>query len=77
MLNFVEVFLSPAAQRYLARQAAGSGVVMGLGHAVAGVLYMPVGALQGVMGLALALAVAFLLLLPAAVIGYQALVPDH
>ena len=47
---------------------AAAGVVMGLGSGLAGLLYIGVGALQGVVGLPTAMTGTFLLLLPAAAI---------
>jgi len=53
--------------------AAAAGIVIGVGHALAGLLYVGVGALQGVFGLAATLTGTSLLLLPAAVIAIRAL----
>ncbi|SDG05120.1 MFS transporter, FSR family, fosmidomycin resistance protein [Blastococcus aurantiacus] len=53
--------------------AAAAGIVIGVGHAVAGLLYVGVGALQGAFGLAPTMAVTFTLLIPAAVIATRAL----
>ncbi|MFC0680317.1 MFS transporter [Lysobacter korlensis] len=53
--------------------AAAAGVVIGVAHAAAGLIYIGVGALQGGIGLAPAMAATFALLVPAAVIAYAAL----
>jgi MFS transporter, FSR family, fosmidomycin resistance protein len=53
--------------------AAAAGVLIGVAHAAAGLIYIGVGALQGWIGLAPAMAVIFALLVPAAVIAYAAL----
>lgn len=53
--------------------AAAAGVVLGIGHAVAGLLYVGVGALQGIIGLAPAVTLSFVLLVPAAGIAHRAL----
>ena len=53
--------------------AAAAGVVIGVGHAVAGLLYVGVGALQGVFGLTPIIVLTFLLLVPAAAIAATAL----
>ncbi|WP_433479780.1 hypothetical protein ACQPZP_33300 [Spirillospora sp. CA-142024] len=53
--------------------AATAGIVIGIGNALAGLLYLPVGALQGVLGLAPAMALTFALLIPAAGIAHHSL----
>ena len=53
--------------------AAAAGVVLGVGSAVAGLLYVGVGALQGFIGLAPAMGLVFALLLPAAVVASRVL----
>ena len=53
--------------------AAAAGVVMGVGFAVAGLLYVGVGALQAAIGLAPAMVSTFLLLVPAAALAHRAL----
>jgi MFS transporter, FSR family, fosmidomycin resistance protein len=53
--------------------AAAAGVVIGIGHALAGLLYVGVGALQGVFGLAAVLVLTFVLPVPAAFISAVAL----
>jgi FSR family fosmidomycin resistance protein-like MFS transporter len=53
--------------------ATAAGLVLGVGHGVAGLLYVGIGALQGVIGLAPALALTFVLLVPAAGLAYGAL----
>jgi FSR family fosmidomycin resistance protein-like MFS transporter len=53
--------------------AAAAGVVLGVGSAVAGLLYVAVGALQELFGLAPTMALVFALLVPAAVIASRAL----
>jgi FSR family fosmidomycin resistance protein-like MFS transporter len=53
--------------------AAAAGVVLGVGHAVAGLLYVGIGALQGAIGLAAAMTLTFVLLVPAAGIAHRAL----
>lgn len=53
--------------------AAAAGVVLGIGSAIAGLLYVGVGALQGLIGLAPAMGLVFALLLPAAVIASRVL----
>jgi FSR family fosmidomycin resistance protein-like MFS transporter len=53
--------------------AAAAGIVMGVGTGIAGLLYVAVGALQGVVGLAPAVTVTSLLLIPAAAIAAPAL----
>ena len=55
--------------------AAAAGIVMGVGFAAAGLMYVPIGALQDLVGLAPALTVTFLLLLPGAAIAYRGLSP--
>ncbi len=55
--------------------AAAAGVVMGVGNGVAGLLYVGVGALQDIIGLAPAIALTFILLLPAAFLARAALRP--
>ena len=63
-----------AAQRAVPRNpATAAGVVMGLGFGAAGLMYVPIGALQGMIGLAPAMTLTFLLLLPAAAIATRAL----
>jgi FSR family fosmidomycin resistance protein-like MFS transporter len=63
-----------AAQDYAPQApAAAAGIVIGIGHALAGLLYVGVGALQGVFGLAPTMAVTFAVNLPAAVIAIRAL----
>jgi FSR family fosmidomycin resistance protein-like MFS transporter len=52
---------------------AAAGVVLGVGSAIAGLLYVGVGALQGWIGLAPAMTLVFALLVPAAVIAFRAL----
>ena len=52
--------------------AAAAGVVIGIGHAVAGLLYVTVGALQEAFGLAPVMVLTFVLLLPAAAIAATA-----
>jgi FSR family fosmidomycin resistance protein-like MFS transporter len=53
--------------------AAAAGVVLGVGSAIAGLLYVGVGALQGLIGLAPAMTMIFALLVPAAVIASREL----
>lgn len=53
--------------------AAAAGIVLGVGHALAGLLYVGVGALQGVFGLEPVIAATFMLLLPGALIAHRAL----
>ncbi|MFD0903522.1 MFS transporter [Actinomadura sediminis] len=53
--------------------AATAGIVIGVGNALAGLLYIPVGAAQGVLGLAPSMALTFGLLVPAALIARRAL----
>lgn len=53
--------------------AAAAGVVLGVGHALAGVLYIASGAVQGLIGLVPAMALTFALLVPAALIAARAL----
>ncbi|MDQ3734686.1 MAG: MFS transporter [Actinomycetota bacterium] len=48
--------------------AAAAGVVIGVGHGVAGLLYIGVGALQGLIGLAPSMTITAALLIPAAII---------
>lgn len=57
--------------------AAAAGIVIGVGHALAGLLYVGVGALQGVFGLTPVIAVTFTLLLPGAHLAYRALGPRN
>jgi MFS transporter, FSR family, fosmidomycin resistance protein len=52
---------------------AAAGVVLGVGSAIAGLLYVGVGALQGWVGLAPAMTAVFALLVPAAVVASRAL----
>lgn len=64
-----------AAQNYAPQApAAAAGIVIGIGHAVAGLLYVGLGALQGVFGLAPTMAATFTLLIPASVIAIRPLV---
>jgi FSR family fosmidomycin resistance protein-like MFS transporter len=53
--------------------AAAAGVVIGVGNAIAGLLYIPLGAVQAAVGLTAAVAATFALLIPASVIAYFAL----
>lgn len=53
--------------------AAAAGMVLGVGHAVAGALYVGLGALQGVLGFAPTIAVTITLLVPAAIVAARAL----
>ena len=53
--------------------AAAAGIVIGIGHGLAGLLYVGVGALQNAFGLAPTMAVTFALLIPAALIALHAL----
>ncbi|GAA2116527.1 MFS transporter [Actinomadura alba] len=53
--------------------AAAAGIVIGIGSALAGLLYIAVGAVQGVLGLAPTMAATFALLIPAAAIAHRAL----
>ena len=53
--------------------AAAAGVVMGIGFGIAGLLYVAVGVLQDLIGLAPAMTLSFLLLLPAAVFAARGL----
>lgn len=53
--------------------AAAAGIVIGIGHALAGLLYVGVGALQSAFGLAPTMAATFALLIPAALIALRAL----
>lgn len=53
--------------------AAAAGIVIGVGNAAAGLLYIAVGALQGLIGLAPAMALTFALLAPAALLARTAL----
>ena len=53
--------------------AAAAGVVMGFGSAMAGLLYIGVGALQGAIGLQPAMTVTYFLLLPAAAVAARGL----
>ncbi len=63
-----------AAQNYAPQApAAAAGIVIGIGHALAGLLYVGLGALQGVFGLAPTMAATFALLVPAAGIAIRAL----
>jgi FSR family fosmidomycin resistance protein-like MFS transporter len=52
--------------------AAAAGVVIGLGSAIAGLLYMPLGAVQAALGLTPTMVATFALLIPAAAIAYRA-----
>jgi FSR family fosmidomycin resistance protein-like MFS transporter len=56
-----------------ANPAAAAGVVLGVGSAIAGLLYVGVGVLQGLIGLAPAMTLIFTLLVPAAVIASREL----
>jgi FSR family fosmidomycin resistance protein-like MFS transporter len=63
-----------AAQNYAPHApAAAAGIVIGIGHALAGLLYVGLGALQGVFGLAPTMTATFALLVPAAGIAIRAL----
>lgn len=53
--------------------AAAAGVVMGVGNGVAGLLYVGIGALQDIIGLAPAMALTFTFLLPAALLARTAI----
>lgn len=53
--------------------AAAAGIVIGIGHALAGLLYVGSGVLQGTIGLAPTMAVTFGLLIPAALLAPHAL----
>ncbi|WP_395110186.1 MFS transporter [Actinomadura sp. SCN-SB] len=53
--------------------AAAAGVVMGVGNAIAGLLYIPLGTVQAAFGLTTTMAVTFAVLLPAAAIAHIAL----
>lgn len=67
LLNAPLPIMVVTAQNLVPRSmAAASGMMMGLAHGVAGLLYIGVGALQEVAGIGLALAVTFALLVPAA-----------
>ena len=57
--------------------AAAAGVVLGVGSGIAGLLYVGVGALQGLLGLAPAMTVVFALLVPAAGIASRTLAPSR
>jgi len=53
--------------------AAAAGIVIGISHAAAGTIYIAVGALQGIFGLAPAMLLSFALLIPAALLSRSAL----
>jgi FSR family fosmidomycin resistance protein-like MFS transporter len=53
--------------------AAAAGIVIGVGHAIAGLLYVGVGALQAAFGLVPVMTVTFAVLVPAALIALRAL----
>jgi len=74
LLSAGQPLLIVAAQESAPRApAAAAGIVIGVGQALAGLLYVGVGALQGVLGLAPTMALTFALLLPAAPIAVRAL----
>ncbi len=71
LLNFSLPIMVVRAQDLAPRSpAAASGMLMGLAHGMAGLLYIGVGALQEAVGVGNALAATYLLLGPAAALGY-------
>jgi FSR family fosmidomycin resistance protein-like MFS transporter len=77
LLYASQPLLIVAAQNAAPRNpTAAAGVVMGLGSGLAGLLYIGVGALQGLVGLPAAMTLTFSLLVPAAWIAARVLRPE-